>query len=80
MTLFLPQKVVWWLNRNGEMGGSVNTLKLSSSWSVFEVPISFGQMNVTNIYAITNKINIQVKVQKRYKGEGMLRKYLALDF
>lgn len=36
-------------------------------------------MNITIIYIITSKINIQRKIQSEDKGEEMFRKHLALD-
>ena len=48
--------------------------------NLFEESVPFGQINVTIIYIITNKINMQIKIQREYKGEEMFRKYLALDF
>lgn len=48
--------------------------------NLFEESVPFGQMNITIIYIITNKINIQTKIQREYKEEEMFRKYLALDF
>lgn len=62
------------------MGGSRVTFKLPSPQNLFEEPVPFGQMNVIITHIIINKINIQIKGQREYKGDGMLRKYLALDF
>lgn len=62
------------------MSDSIDIFTLPSSQNHFEEPLPFGQMNPTLIHIITNKINIQMKVQREYKGEGIFRKYLALYF
>lgn len=62
------------------MRGSMDIFKLPSTQNFFEEPVLFEQINVTIIRMITNKINIQIKVQRKYKGEEIVRKYLALDF
>lgn len=58
----------------------MDKFKLPSSQNFFEEPVLFGQINVTIICMMINKINIQIKVQRKCKGEEIVRKYLALDF
>lgn len=76
----LPQKGSLWSDEKWEMRGSMDIFKLPSTQNFFEEPVLFEQINVTIIRMITNKINIQIKVQRKYKGEEIVRKYLALDF